>query len=205
MESRIEPWLKAQFGYPSGFWGRVAGTIMAHRASNRERARWTVGLLAIRDEDRVLEIGFGPGVAIEFASQAATDVFVAGVDRSEVMLRQSRRRHARAIAEGRVDLRLASVERLPSFGARFNKIFTINSIGFWDDPVARLESLRELLVPGGTIAVTVQPRGRAAGLESVKRTEARLVELLTLAGFRGVHRELLPLQPVAVVAALGTR
>jgi Fe2+ transport system protein FeoA len=99
--SIISPWLRAQFGHPSGLFGRVAGTIMANRASNRERARWSVGLLGIEAHDRVLEIGFGPGVAIDIASRAAPGVLVSGIDHSEIVLRQAERRNAREVLNRR--------------------------------------------------------------------------------------------------------
>ena len=62
---RILQTLIAQFGRPTGFWGNLAGMIMAYRPSNRQRNDWTIALLDIQPQDRVLEIGFGPGVAIE--------------------------------------------------------------------------------------------------------------------------------------------
>jgi hypothetical protein len=46
---------------------------MAHRSSNVRRSRWTVGLLDVQPTDQVLEIGFGPGVAIAAVAARATD------------------------------------------------------------------------------------------------------------------------------------
>jgi len=114
---------RAQFGRPTGFWGRVVGLIMAYDSANRERTRWTIALLDIQRNDRVLEIGFGPGLAIEQASRIALDGFVAGVDHSEVMVRQARERNARAVREGRVDLRFGSVLNPPEFNEPFDKYF----------------------------------------------------------------------------------
>lgn len=62
--------IRAQFGRPTGLWGGLAGWVMAHRASNRRRSAWAVSLLEVERADRVLEIGFGPGVAI--VGQAST-------------------------------------------------------------------------------------------------------------------------------------
>lgn len=201
---RVSKWLVSQFGRPSGFWGSVAGSIMAHRASNRERAHWTVELLRIRPEDRVLEVGFGPGVAIEQASRAASRGRVVGIDHSEVMLDQATRRNARAIAEGRVELRLAAVESLPDLGEPFDAIFAINSVDFWPDPVAQLERLRGLLVEGGRLALAVQPRGRGATEAAVERAGDRLTDYMTRAGLVELRREIREMKPVSTVAVLGT-
>ncbi|HMF05224.1 MAG TPA: SAM-dependent methyltransferase, partial [Acidimicrobiia bacterium] len=77
----------AQFHRPHGLGGRAAGWVMAHRGSNRKRNVWAAGLLDVQPEDRVLEIGFGPGIAIEATAGRATRGLVAGVDHSELMVR----------------------------------------------------------------------------------------------------------------------
>ena len=53
-----------QFGHPRGVAGNVAGWVMTHRPSNRRRNSWVTSLLEVQPTDRVLEIGFGPGLAI---------------------------------------------------------------------------------------------------------------------------------------------
>jgi SAM-dependent methyltransferase len=80
----------SQFGHPRGMAGHVAGWVMAHRPSNRRRNRWVVSLLDVRPADRVLEIGFGPGLAIaELSRRVGDSGHVYGIDHSEVMLRQA--------------------------------------------------------------------------------------------------------------------
>src|SRR5215470_2178402 len=56
--------LRSQFRQPRGFAGWLAGWEMALRSSNRQRNVWAVGLLGGEPTDRVLDIGFGPGIAI---------------------------------------------------------------------------------------------------------------------------------------------
>ena len=89
-----------QFSRPTGLFGRLAGLIMATRPSNLERNMRTLALADIQPDDRVLEIGFGPGIAIERAAELAKRGKVIGVDHSELMLRQASRRNAIAIAGG---------------------------------------------------------------------------------------------------------
>jgi SAM-dependent methyltransferase len=154
--------VRAQFGRPTGIWGRAAGLLMAHRASNRKRNGWAVSLLDARSDDRVLEVGFGPGLAIRELSRIAADGYVCGMDHSELMLRSASRRNADSLRRGVVDLRLGSVDELPEFDAPFDKILAGNATMFWSEPVARRAELRQLLRPGGLIAVAHQPRGPGA-------------------------------------------
>jgi ubiquinone/menaquinone biosynthesis C-methylase UbiE len=178
---------------------------MARAPSNQERIQWTLALLAIKPDERILEIGFGPGRAIELVSQMASAGFIAGIDHSEVMVRQARRRNARAIREGQVRLHLGSVANLPQFNTAFDKIFSINSIHFWHEPVACLKALRQLLRPGGLIAVTIQPRSRSATDTTTKEIGEEVVMHLKHAGFAQCKLEIRPTKPVAVACAIGIK
>ncbi len=153
---------RAQFGRPTGFLGNIIGLIMARRPSNLERIRWTLSLLDVKPRDRVLEVGFGPGVAIGLLSKIASQGFVAGIDHSQEMVRHAARRNAEAVRAGRVALYCASASAPPEFKEPFDKILTINAIHFWEDPVECLKKLRRLLRPGGLMAVTLQPRTSTA-------------------------------------------
>ena len=194
--------VRAQFGRPTGLWGIAAGLLMAHRTSNRRRNAWAVSLLDVRRDDRVLELGFGPGLAIRELSRIAAEGYVCGIDHSELMLRWARRRNADGLRRGVVDLRLGSVDELPAFDALFDKILAVNAMMFWREPVARLAELRRLLGPGGLIAVAYQPRGPGATDETSAAKGREIAVALIRAGFTEVRLETMRLKP-AVVCALG--
>src|SRR5262249_39961509 len=149
--------IRSQFRQPRGFAGWLVGWGMALRSSNRQRNVWAVGLLGVEPTDRVLEIGFGPGIAIRALSRRATHGLVCGVDHSAVMVRQATRRNAAAVRAGRVDLRLASVEQLPTFAEPFDKVLAVNTMGMWRAPDAGLQALHRLMRAGGRIATVSQP------------------------------------------------
>src|ERR1700683_3495423 len=144
--------------HPRGAAGSVTGWMFAHRPSNRQRNSWVVSLLAVRPADRVLEIGFGPGLAVADLVRAGAG-HVYGIDHSGVMLRQAARRTAAAIRAGRVTLINASVDQLPAaLDGPFDAILAVNSLGFWPAPAGRLAALRRRLAPGGRMAIASQPR-----------------------------------------------
>ena len=187
---------------PRGAAGRVTAWEMAHRPSNRQRSRWVVALLDVQPADRVLEIGFGPGVAIaELARAGAGHVY--GIDHSEVMLRQASKRNATAIRAGRVTLVNASVDQLPpALDGSFDAILAVNSLGFWQAPAERLAELRRRLAPGGRVAIASQPRCPGATAATSRRAAADIENLLRDAGFTDLRTETLPLDPpVACVLA----
>lgn len=194
--------VRAQFGRPQGFWGPIVGWIIAVRSSNRTRNVWAVSLLDVQRCDRILEIGFGPGIAIQEISRVALEGYVCSLDHSARMLRQAARRNAAAIREGRVDLRLGSVDSLPVFERPFDEILAVNTVMFWHHPDKSLEELRHLLRAGGRIAVAHQPRGPRVTEATVTATGTEMATKLTKAGFSDVRMETLALKP-AVACAIG--
>ena len=187
---------------PHGAAGSATGWVFAHRPSNRQRNRWVVSLLGVQPADRVLEIGFGPGVAVaELVRSGAGHVY--GADHSDVMLRQASRRNAAAIRAGRVTLVNAPADRLPAaLDGPFAAILALNSLGFWPAPAECLAALRRRLTPGGRIAIASQPRCPGATADTSRSAARDIEDLLTAVGFTHLSTEVLPLSPpVACVLA----
>jgi SAM-dependent methyltransferase len=191
-----------QAHHPRGAAGRVTAWEMAHRPSNRQRSAWVVSLLDVRPADQVLEIGFGPGLAVAALVRAGAG-HVYGIDHSGVMVERASRRNAAAIRAGRVTLAEASVDRLPpALGGPFDAILAVNALGFWPAPAQRLAELRRRLAPGGRVAIASQPRCPGATADTSRRAARELTDLLTEAGFTHLSTRTLPLRPpVACVLA----
>lgn len=169
----VESILMRAFGRPTGVLGRLGGMIMAR--TNQWMARRTIELLDVQPGDRVLEIGFGPGVGIQLLAGSASSGWVAGIDPSQEMVEQATARNAADIGTGRVELRRGSVERLPFENATFDRALAINSIQVWADAVAGLREIRRVLKPGGRVALGFT---RYSG-----QAREGLTETLTAAGF----------------------
>jgi ubiquinone/menaquinone biosynthesis C-methylase UbiE len=203
MKSSLRQVIVPQFGQPTGLVGRLVGLVMATRPSNRERNRRTIELLEIQPDDRILEIGYGPGLAIQWAAERAVRGKVVGVDHSDLMQRQAARRNARGSEAGLVELHIASVDAMPAFDSPFDKVFAVNVHLFWPDPVRVLARLAAVMKPGGTIALTFQPRTRGATNEDTRRGAEWIAESLRTAGFGDVRAEILAMKPVDAVCVLG--
>jgi ubiquinone/menaquinone biosynthesis C-methylase UbiE len=184
-----------QFSGPSGPLGRVAGGLMARL--NGPLNEWAVDLLELSPRDRVLEVGYGPGLAIERIAARAS--LVVGVDRSELMRRQAARRNRAGLDAGRVELHVGSAGRLPLPSARFTHALAVNSLQFWPDLPAALAELRRVLLPQGRLLLVLRMRRDSAGRFDRSRhgmTEERLATVILAverAGFRDlktVRREI---------------
>jgi SAM-dependent methyltransferase len=210
---RLRRYLISQFHHPTGLVGRVAGWVMGHRSSNVTRNRWAVELLDVQPHERVLDLGCGPGVALAAFTERVTDGLVVGVDHSQVVLDQAARRNADAIAAGRLRLVNARAETVlaspdgagpgpdlgePPFDEPFDAALSVNSLGMWDDPDARLVALRRVLRPAGRLALVSQPRSKDASADTTRAAGAELADRLERAGFADIHTSTLDLDPPVV-------
>lgn len=173
--------LLGQAGMPRGLIGRLFGNIMArHNGPDNE---WTIELLHIEPSDRILEVGFGPGAAVESLVKLQPSVHLDGVDHSEAMLQAASSRNRYAMIEGKVSLQLGSVDQLPFEESCFDKAFAINCIYFWERPVKGLVELHRVLKPGGLLGITVRDKARDA--YRAFRPE-RLRKMFVQSGFNNV-------------------
>jgi ubiquinone/menaquinone biosynthesis C-methylase UbiE len=170
--------LMRTFGRPEGILGRVGGFVMARM--NRDAAAQVIALIGIRADDQILEVGFGPGVAIQLmVPHISAAGAVAGIDQSPEMVRQAAARNADALRRGKVDLRLGAAESLPFADETFDKALAINSMQAWPDASAGLREMRRVLKHGGRVALgfTVNSGQPKAGV----------VDMLAAAGFAQPH------------------
>jgi SAM-dependent methyltransferase len=150
--------LDAQYRRPSGPIGLWVGRRMArqHRAENA----WTVSLVDAQPADQILEVGFGPGVAVEMLARIITRGRIVGVDASAAMVASASRRNRAALRAGRVELRQGEAASLPFSDATFDKAYSIHSIYFWPNVMNGLCEIRRVLKPGGRLVITILPKER---------------------------------------------
>lgn len=194
MRERIRKFMTKQFSSPSGFFGKFIGNRMAK--GNVYDARWTVSLLDIQPGDRILEIGFGPGVSTQIASGKACKGFVAGIDHSRIMVQAASQRNAAAIRSGLMELKHGDVSALPYPDESFDTAFSLHSIYFWPNPVDCLKELRRVLKPGGLLGITIQPKDKwVPNVDPSVMTlyfGSELARMFSDAGYRDIRVEVAP-------------
>ena len=188
--------IDGQYRRPSGLLGRWIGRKMEQQ--HLPENTWTVQVLNPQSEDTILEIGFGPGIAIEQVAKHVTKGLVAGIDFSHTMVDVARKRNQASIESGKVDLRYADVVQIPFAGATFDKAYSIHSIYFWQQPLLALREINRVLKTDGTLILTILPKEKwninnpeqvVGTPECTPYSAHELETLLTQAGFNRIRVE----------------
>jgi ubiquinone/menaquinone biosynthesis C-methylase UbiE len=148
-QGRLADWLTDRlFRRPHGWIARsFYRDAKPHQAAFRE----TLAALALGPEDRLLEVGCGGGIFLEWAM--ATGCTAKAIDHSAEMLALAARRNASAITAGRLELHDADAADLPFADAEFTVAATTNAFFFFNAPQAMLAEVYRTLAPGGRIAI----------------------------------------------------
>ena len=182
--------ISRQLSHPTGAFARVMGWLM-----NRHNAKmnaFAVEQLELSPPDRVLEIGFGGGLALRSLVGRAS--FVGGVDLSREMVEWAKAKYSAAAIAGRADFREGSVEAIPFDAASFGKALTVNTVYFWRSLDAGLTEIQRVLAPGGRVVIGFLPKewmdrlGHPADIFT-GRTPNEIIAALTASGFKHVHIE----------------
>jgi ubiquinone/menaquinone biosynthesis C-methylase UbiE len=173
----LDSLLMRMFGRPKGVLGRLGGLILAR--TKRDFIQWVIHLLKIQPHDKVLEVGFGPGVGIEILTAVVSSGYIAGVDYSKEMVEQAKARNAKAIEAGLVQLQYGSVEALPFADDTFDKALAINSMQVWSDVMVGLREMRRVMKVGGKMALGFTSHSG--------QSSTGLIEMLTATGFTEAH------------------
>ena len=142
------------------------------------RAQPMLDAADLRIDDHALDVGCGPGIAVELASAVVTGGRVTGIDPSDAMLDEARRRTHGA---SNVVLEPAAVETIPLDDASVDVAWALNSLHHWHDRAAGLAEVRRVLRPGGPFLVVEQVPHERRALDASATTA--LVAELTAAGF----------------------
>lgn len=186
--------ISSQFGKPAGITGSMIGHIMAYR--NKERIRWAIEKMGIRPNDRILEIGFGPGYAVKLISGSLNgEGSITGIDHSEVMYKQAVKKNIDGIRDGKVKLTLGDFDKSVFPENAFDRIFAINVHWFWKDQREHFKKIGKLLKDEGILYLVYQPRW-AKSSEELNQITAETKSVLEDAGFIISGMEVKEMKPV---------
>jgi cyclopropane fatty-acyl-phospholipid synthase-like methyltransferase len=189
--------LAKQFRKPGGLLGRLAGKIMFFE--NRKINLWTIDRLTIKPGDYILEVGFGPGYAIEEMLQKQGNLKIDGIDVSETMVRTAQARNEKAVHKGKLKLYQKAIEDYNQKQYRYDKVISVNNYPLWKNKKKSLDRIHQLMKDGGKIAITVQPREEDASREKTYAHAFQIEQGLLYAGFRNISVHFKKVKPELTV------
>jgi SAM-dependent methyltransferase len=127
---------------------------MTARAS--DRIAWTVDVLDVGPNDRILEVGCGHGVAVSLVCDRLGGGRITAVDRSPKMIAAARKRNRDRGDTARFIT--ASVEDADLGDETYDKAFAVH-VAALNKPGRPLDVVRERLVPGGRLYLFNQAPG----------------------------------------------
>ena len=179
-----------QFGEPKGFGGKVSTFIM----NRLNQPMYRAVLNEIDNNKKVLDIGFGNGYMLRKLLKAKQSQFF-GIDISGDMVKTATRKSKLAIKKGNLKLAKASVDEIP-FDEKFDQIYTINTIYFWNDLEKGLREIYDKLNTNGEFLNVCYTKEYLNKIRYTKYGFNKYTEqdLLTATQSVGFNAELIPIQ-----------
>ncbi len=145
-----------QLRKPEGEFGNKVGEKM--NEGNLTINQYTIDELRIQPQDTILEIGMGNGFFVKDILAVDSSVRYIGCDFSEEMVADACQRNEPFIANGQALFYTAAAENLPLMDGSIDKIFTVNTLYFWENPAQILAECRRILKPGGQLLIAIRPK-----------------------------------------------
>jgi SAM-dependent methyltransferase len=176
--------------------GAVDGWIQSASGVHKRRNLWAVNLLDVRDRMRVLEIGCGPGLRLQYAQRLAPNASFVGLDVSDPLLRTAAKRLS---ARKNVALQQGGIETLEGARDRFDRILAVDVPRTWPDLDAALACLIAALALHGQMVLCVD----ATSAED--RFAEELAAACTAAGLAAARTKRLHESAAPTFAVLGLK
>lgn len=145
-----------QLRKPSGEIGLKVAQKM--NLSNELMNLVTIEKLNPKPLDHILELGMGNGLFVRKILEKEESIKYCGCDISELMIKEAEINNAFFIKKGQASFVLRKKSTLPFENNTFNKIFTINTLYFWDTPKHQLSEIKRVLKEAGELFISIRPK-----------------------------------------------
>ncbi|WP_426480307.1 class I SAM-dependent methyltransferase [Chryseobacterium sp. R2ACT005] len=139
---------------PQGEKGIEIGEMM--NTTNISMTLESIKTLVVDDDQQILEIGHGNAAHLKSIMSLAKNLRYTGIDISETMHNEAKRLNKEF--ESQADFILYEGRKLPFQDRTFDKIFTVNTVYFWESPVEFLNEIHRVLKDDGTFVLTFGQR-----------------------------------------------
>jgi len=141
---------------PTGFLGTLVGHIMnaIHKGLYEGIVdRLQTEVASPEAKVVILDVGCGGGRAVNLFCKSLGNSKVIGLDHSNEMVKLSKRVNRTYIEEGRAEIVVGDISKLPFEASRFNLVSAFDTINLWTDIEASVKEIHRVLTPGGLFVI----------------------------------------------------
>jgi len=144
--------IASQLKHPSGEKGIEMANMM--NETNINMTKHSILNLNISNENRILELGHGNAGHVEFLFEQAEKPKYYGLEMSELMFQEARQINRNFVSQKQAFFSIYDGNTIPFEDGSFDKIFTVNTIYFWQKPEELLSEIYRVLKSNGTFCLT---------------------------------------------------
>lgn len=144
--------LAKQLGNPEGETGIEVANMM--NATNIGMTKHAIESLNLDKNDVVLELGHGNCGHLSLLMKQAENLKYFGLEISELMQQEAIKSNQNYIEHNSADFRLYNGTEIHFDDESFDKIFTVNTLYFWQKPDFLLQEIQKVLKPNGIFTLT---------------------------------------------------
>lgn len=180
-ETELEQ-LASHLRCPDGSIGIEVADLM--NSTNANIITQTIKSLDISSGDTILEIGPGNGKHLNEVITVAYNLSYFGIDISETMVKEAQQNN---IEYSNTSFQLVNGETIPFEDNTFSKVFTVNTIYFWENPIAYATEIARVIQPEGIVSIGFVPESTMKKIPFAKygfnmQSIATVTEILEKAG-----------------------
>jgi cyclopropane fatty-acyl-phospholipid synthase-like methyltransferase len=183
----FKKFIAAQFKKPSGLFGMFSSNVMIK--GNKANYEKLIRDLDLQPGDKLLEIGYGPGVGINMIAKACTSCTIHGIDFSTLMYRKARKYNKQYLDNNTMLLQYGDFLKTAAVSNEYDKIFCLNVVYFWNELQEPFRKVLSLLKAGGAFHIYMANRDaleKAPDTVFNKYSIEQVVEALQSVGFENV-------------------
>jgi cyclopropane fatty-acyl-phospholipid synthase-like methyltransferase len=183
----FKKFIAAQFKKPSGLFGMFSSNVMIK--GNKANYEKLIRDLDLQPGDKLLEIGYGPGVGINMIAKACTSCTIHGIDFSTLMYRKARKYNKQYLDNNTMLLQYGDFLKTAAVSNEYDKIFCLNVVYFWNELQEPFRKVLSLLKAGGAFHIYMANRDaleKAPDTVFNKYSIEQVVEALQSVGFGNV-------------------
>ena len=147
MINKFIKYVGGNFGNPNGIAGKISTKLM--NIINQRQYMAILDNINLEQNDIILDIGFGNGYFINKLFKKNIPINIYGIEISNDMVNNVSKKYKKSIENGLLKLSLENIVNTSFENGTFNKMYTINTIYFWNDLEKCFFEIKRILKPNG--------------------------------------------------------